>query len=177
MALILLRHGEPKIASGVCYGQSDIGAHIPAHAALTGVLNRFDRPVSRLYSSPLRRCMDLSQNLAPLLNLQVQTDPRLSEIDFGNWEMQPWDNIPRDEIDLWASDVENARPHGGESVAQLMQRVKSYLADVAGKPGNVLAVSHLGVARVIAAILGYPEPFELTLDFGDFLTFETDHIL
>mgnify|MGYP002633502276 CR=1 FL=1 len=156
MALILLRHGEPKIASGVCYGQSDIGAHIPDHASLTGVLSRFDRPVSRLYSSPLRRCMDLSQNLAPLL---------------------PWDNIPRDEIDLWASDVENARPHGGESVAQLMQRVKSYLADVAGKPGNVLAVSHLGVARVIAAILGYPEPFELTLDFGDFLTFETDHIL
>ena len=177
MALILLRHGEPKIASGVCYGQSDIDAHIPAHAALTGVLNRFDRPVSRLSSSPLRRCMDLSQNLADLLNLQVQTDPRLSEINFGNWEMQPWDNIPRDEIDLWASDVENARPHGGESVAQLMQRVKSYLADVAGEPGNVLAVSHLGVARVIAAVLGYPKPFELKLDFGDFLTFETDHIL
>ena len=177
MALILLRHGEPKIASGVCYGQSDIDAHIPDHAALMGALSRFDRPVTKLYSSPLRRCMDLSQNLAPLLNLQIQTDPRLSEINFGNWEMQPWDNIPRAEIDAWASDVENARPHGGESVAQLMQRVKSYLADVAGEPGNVLAVSHLGVARVIAAILGYPEPFALKLDFGDFLTFETDHIL
>ena len=177
MALILLRHGEPKIASGVCYGQSDIDAHIPDHDALVGVLSRFDRPVTRLYSSPLSRCMDLSQNLAPLLNLQVQTDPRLSEINFGNWEMRPWDNIPHAEIDAWASDVENARPHGGESVAQLMQRVKSYLADLAGEPGNVLAVSHLGVARVIASMLGYPAPFELKLDFGDFLTFETDHIL
>lgn len=177
MALILLRHGEPKIGSGVCYGQSDIDAHIPDHADLLGVLSRIDRPISRLHSSPLRRCMDLSQNLAQLLNLQVQTDPRLSEIHFGNWEMQPWNDIPRDEIDLWASDVENARPHDGESVAQLMMRARSYLADVASEPGDVLAVSHLGVARAIAAILGYPDPLELKLGFGDFLTFETDQIV
>ena len=176
MALILLRRGEPEVPRGVCYGQSDITAHIPGEDELQQLLSRLTRPVTRLHTSPLRRCRDLAGELAPMLGLEVQADPRLSEIDFGRWEMKRWGDIPRAEIDLWAEDIEGARPHGGESVAQMVQRVSIYVTEIANDQGDVLAVSHLGVARAMAAALRYADPYELKLDFGDFLTFETDHI-
>ena len=176
MALILLRHGEPEVSRGVCYGQSDITAHIPGQDELEQLLSRLNRPVARLHTSPLRRCRELAEELAPMLGLEAEADPRLCEIDFGRWEMKRWDDIPRAEIDLWALDIEGARPHGGECVAQLVQRVGIYLTEIANDQGDVLAVSHLGVARAMAAALGHADPYELKLDFGDLLTFETDHI-
>ncbi len=94
------------------------------------------------------------------------------EIDFGCWEMRKWDDIPRYEIDAWAKDVEGARPHGGESVAQMMERVRSYLNDLPKSEGHVLAVTHLGVVRCAAAVLGLPDPFEMELGFGKFLVVE-----
>ena len=47
----------------------------------------------------------------------MRFDARLAELDFGHWEMQSWDGIPRAEVDAWAADVAHYRPGGGESVA------------------------------------------------------------
>ncbi len=114
----------------------------------------------------------MAEQLSAHFDLPVHADPRLMEIDFGNWEMQAWDDIPRHEIDEWAEDIEGARPHGGESVAQMAERVRTYLLDSARIEGHILAITHLGVVRCVAAALGRPNPFELELGFGQFLTVE-----
>ena len=99
------------------------------------------------------------------------------EIDFGNWEMQAWDAIPRGEIDAWAEDVEGARPHGGENVAQMTERVRAYLRDAASCDADILAVTHLGVVRCAGAVLGRANPFEIQLGFGQFLNVEPKEAL
>ena len=172
MALTLLRHGEPEIATGTCYGQSDVTTRPLDNGRLSALMNALPGSFARIDSSPLTRCTALAEWLAVHFDLPVHADPRLMEIDFGNWEMQAWAAIPRSEIDAWAQDVEGARPHGGESVAQMTERVRAYLRDAAGFDGDILAITHLGVVRCVAAALGRPNPFELELDFGQFLSVE-----
>ena len=165
MALTFLRHPPPRVAPGLCYGRSDVPAPVPADvAALAARLP----PVSRLVTSPLRRCADLAAALAPHLGLAPEADPRLAEIDFGAWEMRAWDDIPRAEIDAWAADVSRARPHGGESVAVMTARLAAFLADHAG--GRVLAVTHLGAIRCAHAARGVPGALEMRVPFCGVVT-------
>ena len=177
MALILLRHGKPQIEAGVCYGQSDVPAKAvdqkDLHALVAALPSRF----ARIDSSPLIRCTAVAEQLSAHFDLPVHADPRLMEIDFGNWEMQAWDAIPRGEIDAWAEDVEGARPHGGENVAQMTERVRAYLRDAASCDADILAVTHLGVVRCASAVLGRANPFEIQLGFGQFLTVEPKEAL
>lgn len=132
--------------------------------------------IVRLHSSPLQRCLHFAEALGASLGLDVETDDRLREIDFGRWEMQAWAVVPRAEIDQWAADVADARPHGGESVSQMTVRVRDYLRDVASTKEDTLAVTHQGVARCVAAVLAWPDPYSLKLNFGDFLTIESKDI-
>ena len=172
MALTLLRHGEPLVAGGTCYGQSDIPARAFDGASIRALLAALPRAIARIDTSPLARCSMLAEQVGKMLGLPVHTDRRLMEIDFGCWEMRAWDDIPRHEIDAWAQDVTGARPHGGESVAQMTGRVRAYLREAASYDGNILAVTHLGVVRCAGDVLGHPKPFEIKLGFGQFLTIE-----
>lgn len=177
MALILLRHSAPDIATGICYGRSDVPARLPNGEQVLKLVKALPRAIARIDTSPLLRCHALAEQMAAYFDLPVRTDPRLLEIDFGSWEMQAWDDIPRHEIDAWAEDVEGARPHGGESVVQMAERVRAYLLDSVRIDGHILAVTHLGVVRCIAAVIGRPNPFELGLGFGQFFTVEPGEVV
>ncbi len=54
------------------------------------------------------------------------------------------------ELAQWLTDPES-RPHNGESVVELIARVRGWLVDVARTPGRVVAFTHPAVVR--AAIL------------------------
>lgn len=165
----MLRHTEPEIGKGICYGRSDIPARPPSDRQLIDLARSLPRAIVRIDTSPLRRCRLLADRLASTIGLAANPDARLAELDFGRWEMRGWDEIPRHQIDAWARDVEGARPHGGESVAQMIRRVRGYIGETARIEGDVLAVTHLGVVRCAGAILGHPDPFEIELGFGRFL--------
>jgi alpha-ribazole phosphatase len=173
MDLILLRHFEPLVEAGVCYGRSDIPARVPDTAELDGLAAALPAGIAAVAASPLARCRSLAEPLARRLGLPLAIDPRLAEIDFGRWEMRRWDDIPRAEIDAWAADVTGARPHGGESVADMTARVRGFITERRGGPGPLLIVTHLGVVRCLRAILGTAGAFEHRLAFGAFerLTF------
>ncbi|MCV0384265.1 MAG: histidine phosphatase family protein [Erythrobacter sp.] len=174
MAVILLRHAEPEIAPGICYGRSDVGARVPDGEELAALLASLPRSLARIDSSPLRRCTALAGRIAETLDLPLRIDDRLAEIDFGRWEMQAWDDIPRGEIDCWAADVEGARPHGGETVAEMIGRVRAYLDDRRAAQETVLAVAHLGTARCAHAALGREDPFALKLGYRRFLVIDPE---
>jgi alpha-ribazole phosphatase len=163
---LILRHPRPAISPGLCYGRADL-ALAPGWEAEAEALLRALPPVVALRSSPLTRCRQLAERISDARALPLAVDPRLTEIDFGSWETRPWDDIPRAELDAWAADFHHARPHGGESVAMLADRVAQALSET---PPGTLWVTHAGVARAVAALTGHPEGWDLRLDYGAFVS-------
>jgi alpha-ribazole phosphatase len=134
MDLILIRHPAVGVPTGICYGRSDVPLAADPSAEVQRCLNRIGTlnlrdPVGAVHASVLSRCTQIAAPLAEHFNVAMQADSRLQEIDFGNWEMQAWDAIDRAEIDAWVQDLENARAHGGESVAMLALRVGAWLEE------------------------------------------------
>jgi len=163
VALILLRHTRPPGASGLCYGVSDLppGPDLPSE---TRRLAAQLPPAARIVTSPLLRCARLAAALGAARGLPVAEDARLQELDFGRWEGLRWDAIPRAELDSWAADLLHARPHGGETVAEMASRVAAAL-DEHGAPGTLI-VTHMGVIRAALHRAGRDGAWEAQVDFG-----------
>jgi alpha-ribazole phosphatase len=149
--LHLVRHPRPDVAPGVCYGASDVPVReielARVHAALAAAGLPGALPV---IASPLQRCAELARRLAPR---DLTLDPRLKEMDFGTWELRPWDEIARAEVDAWAADLLGCRPGGAENVLDVARRVAAWLADVrAGCVGELVVICHAGTIRLLSAM-------------------------
>ncbi len=149
MKLWLVRHAAPLVAPGTCYGASDVAADAAgtqeaaqrlAHLLPAGVAVR---------CSPLRRCQALADQLRPLRpELEIDTTADLAEMDFGNWEGQPWNTIGATAMAAWTDDFAHHHPGGGESVTQLMQRVaRAWQATLASGRPQHLWITHAGVIK------------------------------
>ncbi|OBV39184.1 histidine phosphatase family protein [Janthinobacterium psychrotolerans] len=154
MRLILVRHPQPDVASGICYGSSDVAVapHILA-AARAGL--RASLPANiPLYTSPLSRCADLASQLAGDLQASYYThDARLMEMDFGDWELRAWHDIDRDAIDAWALDLAQYRPGGGENVLAMAARVAAFLDELLREQhAAVIIICHAGTMRLLSAL-------------------------
>ena len=147
--LWLVRHAQPLIAPGVCYGQLDVPADVDATAACARELAKILPPGINIMGSPLQRCEQLTHALIGLRpDFSCKKDPRLKEMDFGQWEGQRWDDIGAAAIDAWVSDFAGHRPGGGESVRQFMQRVAVVWDETAlSADGPTLWITHAGVIR------------------------------
>lgn len=148
MQLYLIRHPAPRVAAGVCYGRSDLPLAADVALAAARILPQLPSmsPMLPLFTSPLQRCRQLAAALHPA----PRSDPRLQEMDFGAWEMTPWDCIQRAALDGWAADPLGYAPPAGESVARLQQRVQDFVIEArrAGLQRAVL-VTHAGVMKVL----------------------------
>ena len=123
-AVWLVRHAQPLIAAGVCYGITDMAADDAATRASAAVLAEELPPGTQVLSSPLQRCRQLTDELLRLRpDLCASTDVRLAEMNFGSWEGWRWDDIPKAAIDQWNAQFGNWRFGGQESVQELMDRV------------------------------------------------------
>ncbi|SAK58662.1 alpha-ribazole phosphatase [Caballeronia ptereochthonis] len=171
MDLVLIRHPEVAVEAGVCYGQTDVPLRRDVRelaSTLTTRMNALSVPacIDGWHTSPLRRCASLAHALAT----GTHVDARLSEMHFGAWEGRKWDAIDHALVDAWAADIEHARPHGGESLAQFADRVLAWFRETcADRDGAVHVIAHAGVVRVLAAhLLGVSRENALQwpLDFG-----------
>ena len=173
MALILLRHTRPAVAEGLCYGRTDLalaenfGDDV---AALARDLPSF----RRILSSPLSRCLRLAQALSAVRAVPMAVDPRLTEMDFGAWEGRAWSALPRPELDAWAADLLHARPHGGETVAELAARTAAALDEAGRGPVPALVVTHAGVIKAAIARTEGPAGWDARLAFGEWRSFSVE---
>jgi alpha-ribazole phosphatase len=171
MDLVLIRHPAVGIDAGICYGRTDVPllADVAESArVLKARLQTLKVPDldGAWYTSPLSRCRLLAESLGA-----IRMDPRLQELDFGAWEGQRWDGLDRAMLDAWAADLEHAREHGGESVAQFAGRVAGWADSVfkADSEDPVHVVTHAGVMRVLTGhLLGLKRAnvIQWPLDFG-----------
>ena len=159
--LILIRHAEPAAADGVCYGGldlelSDRGDEQAAEvaAALAAV------EVVAVYSSPARRATDTALPIAHAHGVTPITDPRLTEIDFGEFEGRRFDDIEAaypEIYDTWMRTPTKVRFPGGESWQDLLSRSTAAAAEIvaAHRDETIVVVSHGGVNRaILSAVLG-----------------------
>ncbi|HEX4507769.1 MAG TPA: alpha-ribazole phosphatase family protein [Alphaproteobacteria bacterium] len=149
MRIVLVRHPAPLIDPGTCYGRLDLPLHPDAD------VERLARdPLlagsAHVWTSPSRRCRELADRIAEVLSVPLSADPRLMELDFGDWEGRPWDDIPRTDLDRWAADPLGFRAPGGESGSELIGRVTDFHA---GLTQDCIVVSHGGPLRVLSALL------------------------
>ena len=153
MKLWLVRHAQPLIAPGVCYGATNVAADgqltLEAAQALAGIL-----PCGiSIVSSPLQRCEQLAQCLQGLRpDLSFKTDAGLKEMDFGCWEGQRWDSIAQAAIDRWTADFGDHRFGGRESVVEFMQRVAGVWDETRRTGVDGVWITHAGVIRAAALL-------------------------
>lgn len=152
MTLWLVRHAQPLVAPGICYGATDMPAEAAATQTVAHALALALPHGIRVTSSPLQRCehlMQVVQGLRP--DLICKTDARLVEMNFGRWEGQRWDAIDRTEIEDWTAAFETWPCGGGECVRDVMERVASAWDDAHDAPfyppEPTAWITHAGVIR------------------------------
>ena len=174
-----MRHPPPDVAANLCYGRTDLpldaarfeGAVAAMQAALATCLD--GRVPTAIHSSPLQRARRAADVLATSFGLSVTEDARLAEMDFGAWEMRPWESLARRELDAWARDVTGFAPPGGECAREIVLRMAAWASGVRGAQSAAhavhVAVTHAGPIRLhTATALRMPTTACLTwsLDFG-----------
>ncbi len=148
MKLWLVRHALPLVDSGVCYGALDVAADASATLQAAGKLAQALPHGVRVVSSPLQRCELLAHTLCGLRpDLAYKTDHRLAEINFGCFEGQRWDAMPRQALDNWTADFWQHRFGGVQSVAEFMAQVASVWDEAVLGPQHQVWITHAGVIR------------------------------
>lgn len=171
MEVYLVRHTETVCEKGICYGQSDVGIREPYDVVFESILNQLPQEAV-LYSSPLQRCAILANHIKE--NTQIDSviqDSRLMEMNFGDWELKSWNDIPREVLDPWMEDFVSVAVPNGESFIDLDNRVRDFLDIETSKKHSkpLIIVAHSGVIRsILCKINNLPlqEAFKMQLDYG-----------
>ena len=159
--IVLMRHARTEGGEGRCIGRtpldlSEAGREQAARAAASLAGCGF----ARLCSSPARRAVDTLRPLAERLHLEPELMPGLDEIDMGEWDGLPFDEIRERDPGAYAERgraFAAFRPPGGESFADVAQRAMAALLSLAAGPQPVLAVTHAGVIRAaLCRLTGHP---------------------
>ena len=151
MKLYVTRHGE------TAYNKQDIVSGITDIPLAEEGLRQAEKlaeicagygDIDRILASPMRRAQQTAHIVAERLGLDVGTDERLREWNYGSFEC-------KSRLTPGFSEAKAAwgcrMPDGGESVFQVVQRTYNVIDDVRQKfpQENVLLVCHGGICRVI----------------------------
>jgi len=160
--IYLVRHGQTVFnAEGRQQGHLDsaLTALGRAQAAAVGRLLQglIGKPDGwRLIASPLGRAQATAAVIGETLRLPVETDPRVIEVSFGEWDGRLRRELALEHPETFSrKDWQFAAP-GGESFEAVHARVSAWLADLPPEPSRkVIVVSHGGAGRVLrGAFLG-----------------------
>ena len=170
MKILFLRHTRVEDPA-TCYGMSEMPLAASFQNDMASVMPLLQPfKIDRMISSPLGRCKQLARFISERSDLPFETDKRLCELDFGEWEGLKWDEIDRKQLKLWSSDYCNTAPPGGETYLQLQQRADECLKSLSGgEDETVLVVTHGGVIRAALALaidLSLEKAFNLVVDYG-----------
>jgi broad specificity phosphatase PhoE len=148
--LWLVRHGQTDWnIEGRFQGQSDIPlneAGLEQAQILSEKLMNEDSFVA-IFSSDLKRAYRTAEIIAEPIGLKIQIDPRLREVNQGEWEGKIYKEIVETYNTVWdnrQTNPEDTRPPGGESVKEVAMRVIAAADDITCRypTGRVMIVSH-----------------------------------
>ncbi|MCP2003556.1 UNVERIFIED_ORG: alpha-ribazole phosphatase [Buttiauxella agrestis ATCC 33320] len=164
MKLWLVRHGQSQAnVDGLYSGISEtpLTEHgVKQAQAIGDLLNKV--AFEKVLCSELGRAQHTMQLIVQQRNIPVVTEPRLNEMNFGDWEMQHHRDLQRMDSEnyaAWCNDWQNVVPKNGEGFQLFSQRVSEFAATLSSQPKekNILIVSHQGVlSLLISTLLNMP---------------------
>ena len=169
--IYLIRHPETETPKGTCYGNSDVLPNEHQIQKAVSKINLFIQNITPdiVYSSPLSRCTLLAKEHAKIKN--IVKEELLREINFGRWEMIPWEQIPDEEREAWGKDFINNRIHGGENFFDVQKRVVSFWDKmIHSDKKTIFVVAHAGLYRALLVHLLDASPYKIfavEIDYGD----------
>ncbi len=164
---LLVRHTRVVIPAGLCYGRTEVALAETFEAEAAAVRASLPWTPAAVWSSPAERCRRLA---ARLTEGEVRIEPRLAELDMGEWDGRRWEELSGPVHAGWMAEPWRTRPPGGESAEDLLVRVGALRAELfAARPERLVLVTHAGVIRAWRSIgegRPLPELFAETVGFG-----------
>jgi broad specificity phosphatase PhoE len=161
--LVLIAHGATAATRRAAFPLDE-----PIEAAareLAETLGPELMPAHRVYTAPELR----ARETAMALGLAAEPQGLLADLDLGRWRGKTFDAMLTEgpeAIAAWTSDPAS-RAHGGESVDELMARVKPWLDHQREAGGKVIAVTHPAVLRAaVTIVIGAPSSSFWRIDIG-----------
>jgi probable phosphomutase (TIGR03848 family) len=154
--LLLVRHGITDLTASRLVGRTP-GVHLSpkgqAQAAAVAARTR-ELPLAAVYSSPLERALETAAPVVSGRALEVQIEPALIEVDYGDWTGAEFKALRRTE--LWRRVQErpaDARFPGGEAMREVQTRAVGGMERLAAAHPKqiVVAVSHGDVIKALVA--------------------------
>jgi alpha-ribazole phosphatase len=156
MNLLLIRHGQTNWNLGQRFqGQSDIPLNETGRKQAQALAERLAfETFDAVYSSDLQRAAETAKIICAS---QIHPDPRLREVNFGNWEGMIYDEIKAkypDTLAAWEADIFKNAPPNGETLEELALRVQSLLDELREKHDDqkILIVAHGGVLQTLICL-------------------------
>jgi len=169
MEIYLIRHTTPEIAPNTIYGQTDLPLIESFPQELKLIEQHLPSEYPIIYHSPLQRCRILAEALQKG-DTTLQSEDNLKELNFGDWEMKRWDEIPNNLMSHWREDFVSRNTPNGESFGNLIERARLFWERLLEDENEVsLVVTHGGFIRaLIVQVLEIPplKAYDLHLDFG-----------
>lgn len=150
--LMLIRHAGTDAVRRAAFG-ADEGIDAAGEAAARTLAGRVGRGESMW--SPARAARDT----AAALGMEGSAVDDLGPWSVGAWRGRALVDVMAEDPDgaeAWRTDPA-ARPHGGESLESLAERVERWLQGEASKDGRAIAVTHAEVVKAaVVRALGAP---------------------
>jgi broad specificity phosphatase PhoE len=147
--LLLVRHASTDAVRAAAFGADE---PLDAGGRAAAARLRLPRAGEVLVSPSLR-----TRETAEACGLAVSdADAALAECDFGRWAGLTLREVAErepDAVTAWLNDPD-AAPYGGESLSQVLARVRGWLGSQASLTGTAVVITHAGVikAAVVAAL-------------------------
>jgi broad specificity phosphatase PhoE len=140
--LLLIRHARTDAVRNAAFALDEpLDAYgVEAAGELAGLLGRGDA-----FCSPSLR----SRKTAAAAGLDAEVVAELRECNFGTWAGRTLADVHAQDpagAFAWMTDP-HARPHGGETLAELLARVGGWLDAQAQLDGRAIAITHGGVVK------------------------------
>jgi alpha-ribazole phosphatase len=153
----LVRHGEPAGVRGRCYGKLDVGLSATGQTQMQRAAGQLRaEPLDAIYASPRVRTLESAHIVAAHRQCGCRENEGLAEIDFGDFEGLPYDEIAARYPDLyrqWMDSPTEVQFPNGESFTTMQSRVLSAFHAIRERHsgGTIAIVTHGGVIRILLA--------------------------
>ena len=162
--LIIVRHGRTAAnAKGLLQGRVDNpldSQGLEQAERIKGALGSVDVVVS----SPLQRAVQTAEPLG----LPCRVDERWIELDYGEWDEKPVNEITKEQWTRWRSDS-SFTPPGGESLDGLDRRVGEACEELLPEAEdlNIAIFTHVSpIKSAVSWVLGAEKQISWSLNVG-----------
>lgn len=163
--LSIIRHGLTSANDTATYigCRSDYSLSQKGIHQLWNKMDEFDYPkVQRVYSSPMKRCLETAEIVFPYREVQIVEN--ITELDFGEFDGKNVNElIGRDDYQDWLKGGSpDKRPPGGESTEEMLLRLYKGLHEIIMDMMNeelthCAMVTHSGIITSMLSAFGLPK--------------------